>query len=83
MLKISEDYSAPTTQNQLMSTIQEIEKKQSEIAYQADMKLREQVKDELERDFEALRLELPAKIEKDLKVKFEDEAKELRQMYEE
>ena len=44
LLKISEDYSKPTTQSELMSTIQEIEKKQSEMAYQADLKLKEQVK---------------------------------------
>ena len=40
LLKISEDYSAPTTQSLLVKTIQEHEQKNSELAYQAEQRLR-------------------------------------------
>lgn len=72
LMKISEDHSSPTTQAALQSTVQEIEKKQAEMAYKADMRLREQAKAECEQEFEALKKELPDKIEKEMQVKFDE-----------
>ena len=40
LLKISQEYSEPTTQANLTKAIQEIEQKQAEMAYQADLKIR-------------------------------------------
>ena len=71
ILKISEDYTAPTTQALLTSTIQDIEKKQAEMAYKSDLRLREQIKIECEGEFESYKKELPPKIEKELAARFE------------
>ena len=59
MLKINTDYTAPTTQLKIEETLKELEKKQSEMAYKADMQQRKQLKDECSAEFEKFKIELP------------------------
>lgn len=71
LLKISNDHASPTTQLKLTETIKEIEKKQAEMAYEADMKLKEQLKQECQSEFDQIKKELPIQIEKELSVKYD------------
>ena len=52
------------------------------MAYEADTKLREQIKGEYQSEFDNLKKELPGKIESELKVKYDAQTKELETMYE-
>ena len=52
------------------------------MAYQADLRLREQIKDECELEYDLLKRELPEKIEQELQAKFEAQTKELESEYE-
>ena len=83
LLKISKDFSAPTTQNELLAKCQEYEKHNSELSFKAEQRLREQLKNEVDREYETMKQELPKTIEKELAVKFDVQTKELESMYEE
>ena len=52
------------------------------MAYEADRKLREQIKGECQSEFDNLKKELPGKIESELKVKYDAQTKELETIYE-
>jgi len=83
LLKISQEFSAPTTQANLSSTISEIEKKQADMAYRANLQLRQQIREECSLEYEALKKELPEQIENDLRGRYELKIKDLEAVFQE
>ena len=75
LLKISEDYSKPATVDEIQKTIADTEKKTQELAYNAEMKLKEA----REKELETLRDELRATMESTLQTKVEEKTAELEQ----
>ena len=79
LLKISEDYSKPATLSEIERTIAETEKRNQELAYKTEMKLKEA----REKELENLKNELRDNMESTLKSKYEQKTQELEQYYQE